>query len=480
MEIFNMKFITFFIFSLLLFLTGCEDKASGVQNINSIPPLGSTEKVTLVEYMPKNNIAQSSYIRVVFSSLMKESTFNESTITLKNSSNILIPITFFSVEETLFIKPSQSLVIDESYDLNIQASISDILNNTLAQSYSHRFTCKEDFWDRVDAGQTHTSAISKDGDLYTWGADNQMKLISIDATTNTIPLGITALGEDAKGLSAGSFSSAAIKNDATFFSTGQNSISSSSNDYYKVSLGNAHSTIIKEDGTLWSWGKNNSGQIGNAGIFNQTNPVQEYSNDTTWSEVSAGEDYTIALKLDGTMWGWGDNEHGQIGNALYKERRKPVKEDTNATNWNKISAGANHSTAIKEDGTLFSWGYNSSGELGNASNTQSFIASQEATFATDWISVSAGYNHTLGLKTDGSIWAWGNNYYGQLGNNSTQDSNTPIQIGSDTNWKNISAGKLFSAATKNDGTLWSWGYAANGQLGLGNDKDDKLIPTEIK
>ncbi len=378
------------------------------------------------------------------------------------------------------IKSSQSFEVNQSYNLYINSSIKDYLGNSLDKDYILNFVCKSNFFKDVDAGETHSMATSLDGDIYTWGSlsaeENDSNLSSRDI--RSIPLGLLNT-KNAKDYNAGSFSSAIIDENSTLMIMGNNTLlANNDNDFKNISIGNKHNVVIKIDDTLWSWGKNNNGQLGNFGIFSQVELTQEYSKTSDWIYASAGEDYTIALKNDGTMWGWGNNEFGQIGNATYKEIRVPTQEDTNATNWKSLSAGANHSASIKEDGTLWSWGQNNSGELGDASNLSKVVATQEST-ASSWKSVSCGYDHTIAIKDDGTLWTWGNNFYGQLGNSSTTNSNIPIQISTDK-WNSISAGDKFSLATKEDGTLWSWGYNAYEQLGLGSNVADKNIPTEIK
>ncbi|MEA1892087.1 MAG: Ig-like domain-containing protein [Campylobacterota bacterium] len=477
-----MRFLIFLILG-LVFFTACEDRGYGTQDVSTVKSVLSTDKVTILSSAPKSYIAQSSYINIEFSSHMDINSFFSSSIILKEKeSEIEVDLEWDIVQNRLHVMPQESLVPNRTYRLLVAASLKDIFGNSMLKSYEVEFLCVESFWQSVELGETHSMALSLDGDIYTWGSNEYGQLLSNDTRNRSIPFGVLNIS-DAKNYSAGLLTSAVIKDDSTLVGAGINALMINADDDFKMlSIGNNHSVVIKNDGTLWSWGANSNGQIGNKGIFKQPSLTQEHSKDDNWTTASASNSFTIALKNDGTMWGWGNNEFGQIGNARYKERRVPVQEDTNASDWKIISAGSSHSVAIKEDGTLWSWGKNDSGELGDGTNDSSVVQTQEAT-ASSWSSVSAGYNHTVAIKEDGTLWAWGDNYYGQVGDDTTQNTNTPLQIGLDTGdatWTSVSAGNKFSAATKSDGTLWVWGYNAHEQLGLGSDGSDKLKPTELK
>ncbi len=234
---------------------------------------------------------------------------------------------------------------------------------------------------------------------------------------------------------------------------------------YGESTGN-HTISIGTNGSLWAWGENSSGQLGDGTTDSSTEPVQEATGTNDWSSVSAGGNHTVSIKTDGSLWAWGANDSGQLGDT-WDIVKEPVQVDNNY-DWNSISAGDKHTVAIKTDGTLWAWGANGSGQLGDGSEYNSYEPLQEYWETNDWSSVSAGGNHTVAIKTDGSLWAWGENSRGQLGDGTVTNSTIPVREYTKANdWSSVSAGGNHTVATKTDGSLWTWGANSSGQLGDG-------------
>jgi alpha-tubulin suppressor-like RCC1 family protein len=236
-----------------------------------------------------------------------------------------------------------------------------------------------------------------------------------------------------------------------------------------ASDGGAATAAIKTDGTLWTWGYNGAGELGLGNIVNYSSPMQVGS-DNKWKSVSMGTQSVAAIKTDGTLWTWGNNDRGGLGLGDTTNRSSPTEVGGNY--WATVSMGNRRMTAIKTDGTLWTCGYNSNdGELGIGISSPSYSSPVQIGTLNDWKMVSSAEYSTLCIKTNGTLWAWGYNGVGQLGNNQRISYRSPIQIGSLSNWKSVSfAGfsPTVAMAIKTDGTLWAWGSNFYGGLGLSN------------
>jgi alpha-tubulin suppressor-like RCC1 family protein len=307
----------------------------------------------------------------------------------------------------------------------------------------------------------------------------------------------TSVAQCWRTVSAGGGHTVAIANNGTLWSWGQNSagqlgIGTSGftlqytpiqigtlNNWAFVSAGNGHNVAIKTDGTLWAWGRNVDGQIGNgvASSASVNSPTQ-IGIGNTWSYIACGDEFTLALKSDNTLWAWGDNIYGQIGNGssgASADVTAPIQ--IGGSDWKSISAGTFHTVAIKNDNTLWAWGRNQYGQLGNNSIIDLYIPTAIGT-DNDWESISAAVTHTIATKSSGSLWTWGYNQFGQLGDNTIVDKIIPTNITAITSCHIVSKGQQHSVIKKTDGSLWSWGGNTNGQLGDGTNTQ-RLIPTSV-
>jgi len=248
-------------------------------------------------------------------------------------------------------------------------------------------------------------------------------------------------------------------------------------NWASVSTDGLHSVAIKTDGSLWAWGN----QLGDGTISTHTsrNAPARVGSDTNWASVSTGGSHIVAIKKDGSLWAWGYNWYGQLGDGTDTDRSTPIRIGTEV-NWKIVSAGELHTVAIKTDGSLWAWGYNEDyGQLGDGTNTDRYIPTRIGS-DKNWKTVSAGLRHTVAIKTDGSLWAWG--YSNGILSDGTYSRNTPTRIGSDTDWASVSTGgynDAHTAAIKTDGSLWAWGYNDSGQLGYGRDTFRLNTPTRI-
>lgn len=218
---------------------------------------------------------------------------------------------------------------------------------------------------------------------------------------------------------------------------------------------------------LYTWGDNSVGSLGLNNTTNYSSPVQ-VGTTNDWSMVEFGSYDSFSIKLDGTLWALGGgNYSGSLGLGDSIGRSSPVQVGA-LTTWSQVSSGASVFTlAIKDNGTLWSWGYGANGQLG-LNSTTSYSSPMQVGSLTNWLQVSAG-NYTAGaVKTDGTIWVWGVNPYGNLGIGGTTTQSSPVQVGALTNWASVSAGRYYYLATKTDGTLWAWGAGTDGCLGTGS------------
>lgn len=250
---------------------------------------------------------------------------------------------------------------------------------------------------------------------------------------------------------------------------------SSGTSWCCVCAGHYFAAALKTDGSLWTWGSNQSGRLGNNAGPNESSPVREISSGTTWRQLSTSWCHTLALKSDGTMWGWGRNNNGNLGDNTTVDRSSPVQEISVASTWCSLATGIDSSSAIKNDGTLWTWGNGANGKLGNNSTISRSSPAQEFTAST-WLCVETGPAHMIAIKAGGSLWTWGCGVCGRLGNNSVAQTSSPVQEASlSTTWCEINAGCQNSSAIKTDGSLWSWGCAPAGLLG-NNSTTDRSSP----
>lgn len=245
---------------------------------------------------------------------------------------------------------------------------------------------------------------------------------------------------------------------------------SSGTNWRKVAFdANGSAGGIKSDGTLWMWGNSTSGALGNnlGGFNSRSSPVQTTSGGTNWACISGGAVFFMATKTDGTLWVWGGGDFGKLGTNSTATVLVPTQTVSSGNNWKKISAFAQNAMSIKTDGTLWLWGRGYQGSLGNNSTTDRSSPVQTVAGGTDWKTGVFGGTLGAAIKNDGTLWIWGCNSLGALGDNTSVSKSSPVQtISGGSNWRELSAQDGVMRAIKTDGSLWAWGFA-NGQL-LGN------------
>jgi alpha-tubulin suppressor-like RCC1 family protein len=331
--------------------------------------------------------------------------------------------------------------------------------------------------------------------LWVWGYNSYGQLGDSTVVNKSSPVQTIAGGTNWKQVTGGTGYVAAIKTDGTLWTWGYNGwgqlgdstfVNKSSpvqtiaggTNWKQVACGTGHVAAIKTDGRLWIWGYNNVGQLGDSTFVNKSSPVQTIAGGTNWKQVACGYQHTAAIKTDGTLWSWGHNTRGHLGDSTISHRSSPVQTIAGGTNWKQVACGQLHTAAIKTDGTLWSWGYNPYGQLGDNTRLDKSSPVQTIAGGTNWKQVACGNHHTAAIKTDGTLWLWGRNNNGQLGDSTVVDKSSPVQtIAGGTNWKQVAGGGAYTAAIKTDGTLWLCGYNSSGQLG-NNSRISRSSPVQ--
>ena len=344
---------------------------------------------------------------------------------------------------------------------------------------------------------------STNGNLFSWGQGQNGALGLSDTTQRSSPTQVGS-GEDWESLGHQGrryASGGGLKSDGTLWVWGRNSsgglgqndtIARSSpvqvpgTTWDKFSIGIDKGASIKTDGTLWVWGRNDAGDyagaLGQNNVVNYSSPVQIPG--TTWKQVSNGAGHLTATKTDGTLWVWGDNSSGVLGLNEPSNSKKSSPTQVPGTTWNHTWTNNNNTFASKTDGTLWGIGRNTSGQLGqnDTIGRSSPIQIPGTTWATTSYQIGVGYFAVHAIKTDGTLWTWGYNVHGQLGQNESYAGklgySSPTQVPG-TTWAVVDGGGTMTGAVKTDGTLWTWGYNVTaGQLGTG-DAFDRSSPIQI-
>ena len=350
-------------------------------------------------------------------------------------------------------------------------------------------------WSKISAYWYTSYGIKDDGTLWGWGSNGSGFFLTGDYTSRAIPTKI-GTATNWKEFSIGSNHALALKTDGTLWAWGSNGWGTigdgtttdrpnptqigAGSTWTKIFAVQTYSLALKDDGTLWAWGRNNSGELGIGSTAGQVNSPTQVGTSNSWRTFVGNYSHVLAIKTDSTLWAWGNNGFGQLGDGTNIQKNIPTQVGADSS-WISLSesAGAEFSLAIKANGTLWGWGYNSYGQLGNGTASGSAISNPtQVGTATDWQKVSTGSDHTLAIKTNGTLWAWGGNYVGQLGDGTTIQKTVPTQIGTATNWQKIATGQGHSLALKTDSTCWAWGFNGFGELGDGT-QDDSYIPIPL-
>jgi len=291
-------------------------------------------------------------------------------------------------------------------------------------------------WCQVSAGSNHSLGVRTNGTAWAWGSNGQGRLGDNSTIDRSSPVSVV-----------GGFT-----------------------DWCQLSAGQVHNLGVRTNGTAWGWGTNFLGTLGiDSGTSTFSSPVSVVGGFTDWCQVSSGRYHSLGVRCNGTAWAWGDGGLGRLGDNTTINRSSPVSVVGGFTNWCQLSAGFNHSLGVRTNGTAWGWGGNDQGRLGNDSNIARSSPVSVVGGFTDWCQVVAGGTHSLGLRTNGTLWAWGYNYLGRLGDGSSISRSSPVSVvGGFTDWCQVSAGYGHSLGVRSNGTAWAWGCNGQGRLGDNN------------
>ncbi|MFP3967253.1 S8 family serine peptidase [Actinomadura fulvescens] len=297
----------------------------------------------------------------------------------------------------------------------------------------------------IAGGERFTIGIKNDGTVWSWGHNEFGQLGTGSTSDSNVPRQVPGLTGVARRPGA-------------------------------VAASTEHALAVRSDGTVWAWGRNNLGQLGDGTTTGRPSPVQVTGLSGVIA-VAAGSQFSLALKSDGTVWGWGANQSGQIGDGTRTTRLTPVQA-VNLTGVAAIAARASHAMATRTDGTVWTWGNTVIG--GSNAGTLTPAQVSGLTNVAVWPgSIAAGTHHFLVVRTDGTVWAWGENSRGQLGDGGTTGRTAPAQVPGLSGVSTVGPGAWSSFAVKHDGTVSAWGYNGAGELGLGTSGGFLTSPATV-
>lgn len=366
-------------------------------------------------------------------------------------------------------------------------------------------------------GARESIALKSDGTVWTWGLNscsglgsgNCGKLGDGTEISRTIPVHVHGPGNvgyltSITAIMGGEHANYALKSDGTVWAWGGNFVGQLGDGSYTntvtpvqvsvltsvTSLGGRgyHNLAIKSDGTVWAWGWNSRGQLGHdtsatpcpapltGTCSNVPVQVMGITNPLT---VTGGGFFSLALMPDHTLQAWGANEYGQLGDGSYTDRPAPVQVSSGLSNVMQVSAGWKHAVALTAAGAVWTWGDNTYGQIGNGiTSTTGISVPIQVAGLSNVIAVSGGDRFTAALKANGTVWTWGWNGFGQLGDGTNTDRPNPVQVKGLSNVVAIAARDYHTLAIKSDGSVWAWGSGGNGELG-DNIAADSNVPVQV-
>lgn len=437
-------------------------------------------------------------IYITFSEPMDGATLNGSTILVEDEfNNAVAGNVYYDGVLTALFKPISDLYYDATYTVTVKGEVTDasINANPMGIDYPFTFTTGSvpaNIASRISGGYWHSLAVKDDSSGWAWGYNTNGELGDGTNIEKNVPTPIAVIS-NVDALAAGDAHSLGLLGDGTVWAWGDNTFGQLGIGSYDTAAhtspvelpgianviavdgGYRHSIALKSDGTVWTWGENNSGQLGRItealcdGYPCGTSPAQ-VPGLADIVDIAAGEDHNVALGRDGTVWTWGWNNAGQLGDGSTTDSWTPVQV-SGLSGVIDIAAGRLHTLALRNDGTVLAWGWNNVGQLGDRTTTARFTPVQ--VYGLSGVkTIAAGAQHSLALLSNGTVRAWGLNGDGQVGNTSVIDYTLePVQVSGLGGVEAIAGGAFHSLALTIDGRAWGWGYNGEGQLGDGTTTD---------
>lgn len=336
----------------------------------------------------------------------------------------------------------------------------------------------------VNAGYVHTCAVTTKGTVLCWGYNSAGQLGDGTTTTRTSPVAVANVGVKAKAVSAGYISTCELTTkgavlcwgDNTYGQLGNNTTTASptpvpvyglGKGVKAVSVGYYHACALTTKGKLWCWGYNGVGQLGDGTTTQSPKPVAVVGLGKGVKAVSVGYLQTCAITSKGAAKCWGSNTAGQLGDNSMTSRSTPVTVYGLGKHVKQISTGFQSTCAVTTKGKALCWGYNSSGQLGNGTTTQSAMPVVVSGLAKGTAAVKMGVSHACALTTKGKVLCWGANNYGELGDNSVVNRLTPVGVYNLGKSSKLSVGYLHTCVVTSKRAVKCWGYNGYGALGDG-------------
>ena len=338
----------------------------------------------------------------------------------------------------------------------------------------------------ISAGGNSTAAVKTDGTAWTWGANNRGQLGIGSNSDQYTPVKIQSI-QDIEEIAIGNEHMLFLQTGGNVYACGENSygqlgdgtqvqrtspvLIDSVTNVTQIAAGNNCSAVVDSIKDLWSWGDNTYGQMGDNYTAEVSSPTSIPNPNGAIKNVRAGDDFTMILYQDGTVWTCGANDYGQLG-FVDPESKNQLTKIPGLTNVTEIAAGGNFALARKNDGTVWAWGNNQYGQLGNGTNTNSGIPVQVSGLG-NITKIDAGFQFGMALKSDGTVWTWGSNDNGQLGDGTFTNSNIPVRAGSLTGITTIAAASTHALAASSN-QVFAWGNNSYYQLGDGSTTNSNL------